>query len=465
MFRFLFFIILSVTLATAGCRSTAPEPPPTPPPAPEPEQVEISDKTYSDAAVFALAMEILRKNYVDPDRATDARLLENALTGLAGELDPYSGYEPPAQFTENDSKRTGELVGIGVEVVKSANQPLLITGVMPGSPAQKGGLRPGDRIVEISGKPTARLPMQECLNLTRGKEGSEVELKYSRDAAAEPLAIRLTRAMIVRPSIPADAVKLLPGHIGYIKIESFTGHTPEEFRAALRKLKAQKLDGLILDLRNNPGGLVGSAVEIASIFLPENELILRTRDRHGRQTHEIRSTGDQPRELELPVVILTSPFTASSSELFSGALQDHKRARLVGMRTFGKGTLLRIVKLPNGGALRYANARYHTPLDHVIERRGLTPDVEVRLSPGEIFRLSEQSRNHPGEIQPEEKGAIRDIQLEKALELLTPPPASERDMPPAAGGASPPGPPDRQGAGAGYGSEVFAMQKLLNRSY
>ena len=101
----------------------------------------------------------------------------------------------------------------------------------------------------------------------------------------------------------------------------------------------------------------------------------------------------------------------------------------------------------------------------MIERRGLTPDVEVRLSPGEIFRLSEQSRNHPGEIQPEEKGAIRDIQLEKALELLTPPPASERDMPPAAGGASPPGPPDRQGAGAGYGSEVFAMQKLLNRSY
>ena len=186
MFRFLFFIILSVTLATAGCRSTAPEPPPTPPPAPEPEQVEISDKTYSDAAVFALAMEILRKNYVDPDRATDARLLENALTGLAGELDPYSGYEPPAEFTENDSKRSGELVGIGVEVVKSANQPLLITGVMPGSPAQKGGLRPGDRIVEIGGKPTARLPMQECLNLTRGKEGSEVELKYSRDAAAEP---------------------------------------------------------------------------------------------------------------------------------------------------------------------------------------------------------------------------------------------------------------------------------------
>lgn len=131
-------------------------------------------------------MEILRKNYVDPDRATDARLLENALTGLAGELDPYSGYEPPAEFTENDSKRSGELVGIGVEVVKSANQPLLITGVMPDSPAQKGGLRPGDRIVEIGGKPTARLPMQECLNLTRGKEGSEVELKYSHDAAAEP---------------------------------------------------------------------------------------------------------------------------------------------------------------------------------------------------------------------------------------------------------------------------------------
>ncbi len=456
MSRILFFMIFSAALVTGGCRSTAPVSSDAPSPAPDPEPVEISDKTYSDAAVFALAMEILRKNYVDPDRVTDARLLENALTGLVGELDPYSGYEPPAQFAENDSKRTGELVGIGVEAVKSANQPLLITGVMPDSPAGKGGLRPGDRILEIDGRLTARLPMQECLNLTRGREGSEVELKYSRDDAADPLTIRLIRATVVRPSIPADTVKLLPGHIGYIKIESFTGHTPEEFRAALQKLKAQKLDGLILDLRNNPGGLVGSAVEIASIFLPENELILRTRDRHGRQTHEIRSTGDQPRELELPVVILTSPFTASSSELFSAALQDHKRARLVGMRTFGKGTLLRIVKLPNGGAIRYANARYHTPLDHVIERRGLTPDVEVRLTPGEIFRLSEQSRNHPGEIRPEEKGAIRDVQLEKALELLTPSPVSERDMPPAAGGASPSEPPDRQGAGAGYGSEIFA---------
>lgn len=403
-------LLILTAVIPAGCRST---------PEPGEERPLISEKAYSEASILAQTIEFLHDNYVESDRVSYEKLLTAALRGMVAELDPYSGYEPPKEFSANETRRTGELVGLGVEIVKPQNAPLLVVNVMPDSPAAAAGLRPGDRLVEIDGKLTQKLDMERCLALTRGKEGSTVQLKVGREGMEDLLELSVKRARVVRPSVPPDAVKKLAGSIGYIRIESFNAHTPGEFRAALARLKKEGITSLILDLRNNPGGLVGAAVEIASIFLPEKSVIIRTSHRKAALSQEIRAKRGEMQETELPVLILINPFTASSSEILSGALQDQRRARLVGMKSFGKGTLLRVIPLPDGGALRFASGRYVTPSGRVIEGRGLEPDKVSKLTLKQIFTLAGQVRRYPGVIEPGKPGTIRDTQLADAVDLLT----------------------------------------------
>ena len=396
--------------ALTGCRSTA-----------EADEARplISEKAYSEASILAQTIEFLHDNYVESDQVSYEKLLTSALRGMVADLDPYSGYEPPKEFSANETRRTGELVGLGVEIVKQPNAPLLVVNVLPGSPAAAAGVRPGDRLVEIDGKLTQRLDLESCLALARGAIGSVARLKVAREGAEDLLSLEVKRAKVIRPSVPPDAVKKLAGSIGYIRIESFNAHTPGEFRAALDRLKKEKIRSLIIDLRNNPGGLVGAAVELASIFLPENSVIIRTSHRKAALSQEIRAKRGEVQELELPVVILINPFSASSSEIFAGSLQDHRRARLVGMKSFGKGTLLRIIPLPDGGALRFASGRYVTPAGRVIEGRGLEPDQVSSLTLKQIFTLAGQARKYPGVVEPKQPGAIRDSQLADAVALLT----------------------------------------------
>lgn len=396
--------------ALTGCRSTA-----------EADEARplISEKAYSEASILAQTIEFLHDNYVESDQVSYEKLLTSALRGMVADLDPYSGYEPPKEFSANETRRTGELVGLGVEIVKQPNAPLLVVNVLPGSPAAAAGVQPGDRLVEIDGKLTQRLDLESCLALARGAIGSVAHLKVAREGAEDLLSLEVKRAKVIRPSVPPDAVKKLAGSIGYIRIESFNAHTPGEFRTALDRLKKEKIRALIIDLRNNPGGLVGAAVELASIFLPENSVIIRTSHRKAALSQEIRAKRGEVQELELPVVILINPFSASSSEIFAGSLQDHRRARLVGMKSFGKGTLLRIIPLPDGGALRFASGRYVTPSGRVIEGRGLEPDQVSSLTLKQIFTLAGQVRKYPGVVEPKQPGAIRDSQLADAVALLT----------------------------------------------
>ena len=266
--------------ALTGCRSTA-----------EADEARplISEKAYSEASILAQTIEFLHDNYVESDQVSYEKLLTSALRGMVADLDPYSGYEPPKEFSANETRRTGELVGLGVEIVKQPNAPLLVVNVLPGSPAAAAGVRPGDRLVEIDGKLTQRLDLESCLALARGAIGSVARLKVAREGAEDLLSLEVKRAKVIRPSVPPDAVKKLAGSIGYIRIESFNAHTPGEFRAALDRLKKEKIRSLIIDLRNNPGGLVGAAVELASIFLPENSVIIRTSHRKAALSQEIRA--------------------------------------------------------------------------------------------------------------------------------------------------------------------------------
>lgn len=403
-------------LFSGGCATDAPQG--------RREQTELSTEVYSRAGMFAQVLEFLHANYADADAATRERLFEGAINGMVSGLDPYSGYESPKEFDRNQSQRTGTHAGIGVQCIKGNDQPPVIIAVTPDSPAARAGLRPGVRILQIDGGKTEKRSLAQCMEKLRGNVGSSLVLKLAFPDVADPVTVELKRELIRRPSVLPTTARLLPGGVGFIRIESFNEHTPQEFGDAFRKLKAEGMTrGLIIDLRNNPGGLVDAAREIASRFLPEAAPVFIVRHRRPPEPKIIRADGNDDRELDLPIAILINPYTASAAELFAGALQDHRRATLVGMRSFGKGTLLRVLPLSNGGALRYASGHYLTPNGRVIEQNGLEPDLEVLLPAEKTAKLLELPPT-PG----------NDPQLDAALQLLEPhienaaPPATKENQ-------------------------------------
>ncbi|MBS1371020.1 MAG: S41 family peptidase [Lentisphaeria bacterium] len=404
------FFILCFTAMLAGCATREPLS------AAKPVHPAAA---YGQAGLLAETVEFLHRNYVDGEQAGYDRLFTAALKGMMRELDPYSGYEPPAEFVVNEQARTGEHTGIGIEAVKEEGAPLLITAVVPDSPADKAGILPGERIFRIDGKAVDALPLEECMKRIRGPVGSELALELLASDGKSSRTAPVRRERIIRSSAPAEAAHLIDGDIGYLRITSFNSHTPEEAEKALKKLREEGMSrGLVIDLRNNPGGLVDGAAKTASLFLPDGSVLFSARHRNSAEPQIVRSTAGKYREEELPVVILMNPFTASAAELFSGALRDHGRAKLVGMRSFGKGTLLQVLPLKNGGALRFAAGRYLTPEGHVIEGQGLRPDVPVELELPQLWKLSAQLMREPGVVLPGRKGAVRDVQLEAALKLL-----------------------------------------------
>jgi len=379
-----------------------------------PEADSRRQKDYERALLLVRTMETLRRNYVDPGKVSYEKLFDHAMNGMLNALDPYSEYDTPAESGDKRIALTGELTGIGVESVKPDLRYLIITRVMPNSPAEKSGLHAGDQICEIDGIPVLKLNMAACVKKLRGPVGTQVKLKVIRKDKA--MILTVTRAAVVRPGVHPGCVKMMAGKIGYIKLETFNMHTAEEFAAALKKLRSEGARALIVDLRYNPGGVVDAGIRICSQLLPGNRVLFRTVERTSAKCKEVKSIGKFTIETEIPVVLLVNSFSASCSELLTGALQDNKRAVVVGTRTFGKGTLLNVVKLPNGGMMRYASAYYVTPAGKVIEKRGIQPDVEVKISQNELFRLSSQGYRFPGEIQPEAGSAIRDRQLARAYE-------------------------------------------------
>ena len=400
----------------AGCSTPEPAAPPPPPPPLH------SNSTYEQAALLAATMEFLHRNYVDADRAGYDRLLAAALRGMMRELDPYSGYEPPAVYRDNETVRTGEFVGVGVELVKPDDRPPVVTTAVPGSPAAKAGIVPGDRILRIGDRRTDGLSLEECVKLLQGPAGGELRLELMPGDGGKSRVLVLRRDTVVVSSAPAEAAHLLGDGVGYLKVNSFNAHTPGEIAASLAKLRKEGMTrGLVIDLRNNPGGLVAGASEAASLFLPEGAELFSAVRRNTPEAEVVKAAAGPDKVLDLPVVILINPFSASAAELFSGALRDNRRAKLVGMKSFGKGTLLQVLPLANGGGLRYAAGSYRTPGGTVIEGRGLAPDVPVELALPQLWKLNAQMMRHPGVVQPEGKDAIRDIQLEAALKLLTAP--------------------------------------------
>lgn len=337
-------------------------------------QAEISqeerESTYEQLELFANVLSILQEYYVEEINSQE--IIEGAINGLLLSLDPHSSYLKADSFKELQNETQGSFSGIGIEITIRGGI-LTIISPIEGTPADKAGLKANDIIIKIDDKPTKEMTPEQAVQKLRGPKGSEVTISVHRDGWEE-----LKDFKIIRDVIPLHSVKsffLEPG-FAYTRITTFQSHTTKDYKEALRALmKEQPIKGLILDLRNNPGGLLNQAVSISDVFLDDG-LIVYTKGRTKEQNMSF-SANENGIDSEFPLVVLVNEGSASASEIVAGALQDHKRAVIIGSRTFGKGSVQTLVPLPDGAGIRMTTARYYTPLGRSIQATGITPDIEI----------------------------------------------------------------------------------------
>lgn len=378
------------------------------------------DNPYVQMELMTKVMELIRKDYVDNSKVAYKDLTYGALKGMVGALDPHSQFMEPQGYQDMKDDTEGKFGGLGIVISSSKEGFITVVAPMEDTPGAKAGLLPGDRIIKIDGKPTDRMTVSDAVRFLRGDPGTKVTITIFRAKAKEP-ADKIKDYAIERAEIKVESVKdakILEDGIGYIRITQFNEPTADEFEKALAKLEAKGMDALIFDLRNNPGGLLESARKVASKFVPAGELIVSTEGRDIAQKLVYRS--DRGKKRTYPVVLLVNSGSASASEIVAGALQDLKRAVLVGETTFGKGSVQSILPLPDGSAVRLTTAKYYTPSHKVIHEHGVTPDILVPVTEEEERKLMEQrSRaNLPPEDGEKPAEKVADAQLERAVDVI-----------------------------------------------
>ncbi|MFZ5563944.1 MAG: S41 family peptidase [Thermodesulfobacteriota bacterium] len=332
-----------------------------------------SDETYKSLKIFSAVIEQLEKDYVDP--VDTKQLIEAAIQGMVKSLDPHSEYLPPDAFKEFQTDTKGEFEGIGI-VITMPKGLLTVISPIEGTPAFKSGILPGDIIIAIDGESTMDMELWEAVKRMRGEKGTTVNLTIRREGVAEEMSFDLVRAVI--PIVSVKYTMLKPGY-GYVWVTNFQGNTTDDVKKALAELEADNkgtLKGLIFDLRNNPGGLLDQAVAISDLFLDEGT-ILSIKERKDENTYSAHP--DKVRH-DYPMVLLINGGSASASEILAGALQDHKRALVIGTTSFGKGSVQTVQPLNDGSGIKYTIARYYTPNGTSIQNRGIIPDIEVKFA-------------------------------------------------------------------------------------
>ena len=381
----------------------------------ESEGSKPADDGYKSISLLMNVLELLRENYVDPSQVSYDKLIHGALKGMLQELDPFSAYEEPQRFKHTLEETNGAFGGLGI-VVTSKNNMIEVVAPMEDSPGFRAGIQPGDIIMEIDGKSTRLMDLQECVNLLKGAPGTKVGLTVYRKSEDSTKELNIERAVIEVSSIKGG--KIIDDGIGYIRITQFTLPTAERLDEALKKLKQdESFKGLILDLRGNPGGLLDSAVQVCSRFIKKGELVVFTEGREKSNRVEYHSLACE-KMLDIPIVLLLDANSASASEIVAGCLKDYGRAVLVGTRSFGKGSVQSVVPLPDKGAVRFTTAKYYTPSKRVIHGEGIEPNIPINI-PADIERkLAQQRAAYPGEVKPNIPGAVSDPQLQRAIEIL-----------------------------------------------
>jgi carboxyl-terminal processing protease len=387
---------------------------------------------YEDLRTFTEIFGRIKRDYVEP--VSDKKLLEDAVRGMLSGLDPHSAYLVPEEYQELKEGTTGQFGGLGIEVTME-NGFIKVVSPIDDTPAQKAGIKAGDLIIKLDEIPVKGMSLTDAVKKMRGEPGSKIVLSVVREGEEAPLKMTLTRDIIKVKSVKS---RLLEKGYGYIRISSFqsgTGDALKEALAALKKENGGNLKGLVLDLRNNPGGVLNAAVEVSDAFL-KSGLIVYTEGRIENSEMRFNAAPDDLIE-GAPIVVLINAGSASASEIVAGALQDQKRAVIMGEKSFGKGSVQTILPTTNGAAVKLTTARYYTPSGRSIQAEGIEPDVtlarvkletldKVDFTPVKEADLSGHLQNGKGAADGKKEGAdnnkggleVEDYSLHEALNLL-----------------------------------------------
>jgi carboxyl-terminal processing protease len=380
------------------------------------------DNGYAQISIFAKALELIRQDYVDENKTSYHDLVNAAMKGMLSSLDPHSQFMDPDDFRDMQDDTRSRFNGLGIEVSMKNGLPTVITA-MEDTPAAKAGILSGDQILRINGISTERMDLQDAINVLRGPAGAKITLTLLRPSTKEIKEYTLQRAEIKIQSVKGarllDPELTGPFKIAYVRLVQFNEPTADELSKALDELQKQGMQALVLDLRNNPGGLLNSAVDVCAQFVPPNTKVVSTQGRVASQQHDYSTSGVKKERPNFPMVVLINEGSASGAEIVAGALKDLRRAVLVGETTFGKGSVQNVMQLPDGSAVRFTTAKYYTPSKQVIQGNGVTPNIRVGMTAEQersLFALRNAGNTKPGE----EKGIIkaRDPQMLRAIDAL-----------------------------------------------
>ena len=359
--------------------------------------------TYNKLKVFSEILSLIESNYVEP--VGSDTMVDGAIKGMVKALDPHTSYLPPVSYKEMQVQTTGKFGGLGIEI-SIRDGVLTVVSPIEGTPAFKVGVKSGDKIIKIEDESTLDMTLQDAVSLLRGETGSPVHITIFRESFKIPKEFTIVRDIIKVRSV---VKKLYKKDIGYIKIRSFSKNTSVDLDKALDELGEEGITKLILDLRNNPGGLLNQAVEVTDRFLNRENLIVYTKGRSEDQNMRFTSH-DKVAGVSYPLIIMVNGGSASASEIVAGALQDLNRAVILGTQTFGKGSVQTIMPLSDGSALRLTTARYYTPSGKVIQENGIQPDIIIERTPVDELKKEEGKQE-----ETKEKIRLRRFLREKDL--------------------------------------------------
>ncbi|TAL24086.1 MAG: S41 family peptidase [Nitrospirae bacterium] len=403
--------------------------------------VNAEAEGYEDLKIFTEVLSIVKRNYVEDVKIKD--MIYGAIKGMLSSLDPHSGFMPPEAYKEMQVDTKGEFGGLGIQIgIKDG--ALTVIAPIEDTPAFIAGIKAGDKIIKIGSELTKDMSLHDAVGKMRGAKGTAVVITILREGWKDTKAFTIVRDIIKVKSVKA---KVIEGNIGYVKISQFQERTSSDLETSLAVLAKERVTSLIIDLRNNPGGLLNSAVEVSGQFLPPGKVVVFIKGRSGEKT-EYRTEGEEAEAVKsgedkkqplktMPMIVLVNQGSASASEIVAGALKDWNRAVVLGVQTFGKGSVQSVIPLSDGSGLRLTTARYYTPKGISIQSTGIVPDIVVKVESKNgakehpVIREKDLERHlkndldqdvekpkEPEEMAPIEVSEEEDVQLQRAIDLL-----------------------------------------------